>query len=216
MSIHKIILKDSASETEFCLPVTPESFSVSHGVSVEKVKLHGAGEVNLWGEGTLAEIKLAFLLPASERGYAFSGGFTGNPYGAVELLQNWIDSKKILRFIVSDTPVNLPVMPSQLSYGEKDGTGDVYAELTLKEHKALTAVRTESGVPERESESGGVRPNGDQSYTVVKGDTMWAIAKKFYGDPQKCWALASYNGIKNANLIFPGQVIKIPDKGALT
>ena len=50
---------------------------------------------------------------------------------------------------------------------------------------------------------------------VVKGDTLWAIARKYYGDPQLCWRLASYNQIKNANLIFPGQVVRLPDKGAL-
>ncbi|MGN0998138.1 MAG: phage tail tip lysozyme [Faecousia sp.] len=44
-------------------------------------------------------------------------------------------------------------------------------------------------------------------YTVVKGDTLSGIAKK-YGTTYQ--ALAAYNGIANPNLIYVGQKIKIP------
>lgn len=44
-------------------------------------------------------------------------------------------------------------------------------------------------------------------YTVVKGDTLWGIAKRYSTTYQ---ALAAYNGIKNPNLIYPGQKVKIP------
>ncbi|NLT48920.1 MAG: LysM peptidoglycan-binding domain-containing protein, partial [Clostridiales bacterium] len=49
----------------------------------------------------------------------------------------------------------------------------------------------------------------DQSYTVQPNDVLWKIAKKFDTTYQQ---LAEYNGIKNPNLIFPNQIIKIPDK----
>lgn len=44
-------------------------------------------------------------------------------------------------------------------------------------------------------------------HTVVKGDSMWAIAEKYGTTIQK---LADYNGIKNVHLIYVGQKIKIP------
>ena len=53
------------------------------------------------------------------------------------------------------------------------------------------------------------------NYTVVKGDTLWGICRRTYGDGALAWKLAEANGIKNANLIFPGQVVKLPDKGSL-
>ena len=43
-------------------------------------------------------------------------------------------------------------------------------------------------------------------YTVKAGDTLWAIAQKYNTTVD---ALVRLNGIKNANLIFPGQKIKI-------
>ena len=44
-------------------------------------------------------------------------------------------------------------------------------------------------------------------YTVKRGDTLSGIAAKYGTTWQK---LAEYNGIKNANLIYAGQIIKIP------
>lgn len=49
-----------------------------------------------------------------------------------------------------------------------------------------------------------------QTYTVVSGDTLWAIAERFYGDGSKYQAIADASGIDNPDLIFPGQVLTIP------
>lgn len=46
-----------------------------------------------------------------------------------------------------------------------------------------------------------------QSYTVVKGDNLWAICKRQYGDGSKYKEIAEKNNIANPNLIYPGQVI---------
>jgi LysM repeat protein len=44
------------------------------------------------------------------------------------------------------------------------------------------------------------------TYTVKKGDTLWAIAKKYSTTVS---ALAKLNGIENPDLIYPGQKLKI-------
>ena len=50
-------------------------------------------------------------------------------------------------------------------------------------------------------------------YTIEKGDTLWAIASNFYKDGNKYTSIVEANleVIKNADLIYPGQVIRIPD-----
>ncbi|MFI6870556.1 LysM peptidoglycan-binding domain-containing protein [Nocardia sp. NPDC050406] len=48
-------------------------------------------------------------------------------------------------------------------------------------------------------------------YTVVSGDTLSEIALRFYGDGSLFPILAAANGIQNPDLIFPGQVLRIPD-----
>jgi LysM repeat protein len=58
-----------------------------------------------------------------------------------------------------------------------------------------------------------VPPPAESSYTVVRGDTLGAIARRFNTTVQ---ALSSLNGIANPNLIFPGQVLRIPGGGGTT
>jgi LysM repeat protein len=48
-------------------------------------------------------------------------------------------------------------------------------------------------------------------YTVVSGDTLWAIAERFYGDGSQYPKIASANGIANPDLIMVGQVLTIPE-----
>lgn len=53
-----------------------------------------------------------------------------------------------------------------------------------------------------------------QFYTVVKGDTLSKIAKQYYGNAMKYPAIFEANKpmLKDANLIYPGQVLRIPLK----
>ena len=46
-------------------------------------------------------------------------------------------------------------------------------------------------------------------YTVVKGDSLWAIAQKQMGDGTKWKQIYDLNGLKSET-IFPGQFLKIP------
>jgi len=50
-------------------------------------------------------------------------------------------------------------------------------------------------------------------YTIEKGDTLWAIASKYYDDGSKYTHIidANIEVIKNADLIYPGQAIRIPE-----
>lgn len=54
------------------------------------------------------------------------------------------------------------------------------------------------------------------NYVVKRGDTLWAIAAKYLGSGTKYPQIAQENGIKNPNLIYPGQVFRITTGGAVT
>src|SRR5262245_61648202 len=51
----------------------------------------------------------------------------------------------------------------------------------------------------------------DSFYTVIRGDSLFDIAQKFYGDGNKFPIIAQANGIADPDRIFPGQVLRIPD-----
>ncbi len=60
-------------------------------------------------------------------------------------------------------------------------------------------------------------PPGEQAtfYTVQKGDTLSAISKKHYGDPNKYNAIFEANKpmLTHPDKIYPGQVLRIPKLG---
>lgn len=54
----------------------------------------------------------------------------------------------------------------------------------------------------------------DQTHTVVSGDTLSAISKKYYGDANKYMLIfnANKDKLKDPNKIQVGQVLVIPPK----
>lgn len=59
---------------------------------------------------------------------------------------------------------------------------------------------------------GGGGSTGEQTYTVVKGDTLSHIAKQFYGKAGAWQAIfdANRDQLDDPDKIHPGQVLKIP------
>jgi hypothetical protein len=53
-------------------------------------------------------------------------------------------------------------------------------------------------------------PPAARTYTVISGDTLWAISERFYGDGRKYQVIADASGVSNPDLIYPGQVLTIP------
>ncbi len=211
--MRKFIIKASKQIT---LPVTPESFEVSYGRRTETVNIHEVGDVNLPGGLSLGSIKISCLFPA--RPYPFALDY-GDPYGYVEEIKKLIQKAKPVRFIVSDTGVNERVLIEDISYGERDGTGDVYAAITMRGYRAVSAPQTAAvlGAGTTRSEGGGTVA-AEQNYTAVYGDCLCGICRKYYGDGSYALAkkLAAYNSRPDPNILYVGETLKIPPKEALT
>jgi nucleoid-associated protein YgaU len=65
-----------------------------------------------------------------------------------------------------------------------------------------------------ESGSSSTAPSAaGRSYTVQKGDSLSKIAKREYGDAQQWRRIyeANRDVIQNPDLIYPGQVFRIPE-----
>ena len=58
-------------------------------------------------------------------------------------------------------------------------------------------------------ESGSQTISGD-SYTVIKGDNLWTISVRAYGDGYKWVEVAKANNLSNPNLIYAGNVLTLP------
>ena len=92
-------------------------------------------------------------------------------------------------------------------------TGDAATKADYE--KASLIAGNIAGVAEVDNQmtiASGVEMGDSQLHTVEKGDTLWAIATKFYNDGTKYPTIVEANQpmIKDADEIYPGQVLRIP------
>ena len=213
----RMIIKVVETGQEIALPVTPKTFRVSKGQRVETVHIHQAGDAVFSGYAALATVTVDAILPA--RDYPFASREYDDPYEYVRIFKGIVDKGQRVRYIVTGTDVNLLCLLEEVAYGEQDGTGDVYAVLRLRECRQLQAVRVDDGdtgeAPGNTAQPEEDPPDMPDTHTVVRGDTLGRICRKYYGDSGFYPQLAEYNNIPNPNLIYDGDVLKIPPKATL-
>lgn len=206
----KFIFKDG--NKEILLPITPPSFTIGYGTNIETINIHTLGDINIAGYGTLATININCDFPNHDYPFVFSSAELRGPYEYVEMFKKWINDKKVLRFIISDTPINIAVLVQSIDYSEKDGTNDVYAVISLREYREISVAKMETTEMQNKSRPAPADPPiKAKTYTIVKGDTLSGICRKFYGNANLYPKLAKVNNIKNPNLIYTGNTLKIPD-----
>jgi nucleoid-associated protein YgaU len=83
-------------------------------------------------------------------------------------------------------------------------------EATTTPDESASAPEPIDDAAESDGERGEVPAPAGRSYTVESGDTLWAIAERFYGDGSKYQLIADASGIANPDLIHPGEVLTIP------
>lgn len=212
-------LKKSNSD-KFMLPVNPESFSFTEKHNNTSVNVNSIGEVNLIGKKGLKEGTISSFFPNQNYNFGNNSG-RKKPYVYVNTILKWKEEGKPVRLIVGGN-INVQVTIESFKYGEQDGTGDVYYLLGVKEYRAVTVTKvkkkstskkktTKKKTTTKKKRTTENKPK-QKTYTVKKGDCLWNIAKKFYGNGAKYTKIynANKSKIKNPNLIYPGQVLVIP------
>ncbi len=212
----KIILKNTDTGQELTLPVTPERYPMAAGRAVERLDMAVTGQVALPGlQGLFAE-ELEAMLPGQLYPFCVSEAVADPDY-YLEQLTAWSREANVCRYIVAGTGINSPVLLGEISYREEDGSNDVYVTIPLYEYRYLEEAQVELATENSgRAVEGASQPETAKSYTVVKGDSLWEICRKNYGDGTLAYKLATANSIKNPNLIYPGQVLELPDVSVLS
>ena len=108
--------------------------------------------------------------------------------------------------VTYDNPYFVPGATPEPSAG-KDETGE--GELVPLDEKTAEEVTSD---PEKEAKKAlDSLPKAPVRYTVKSGDSLGAIAKKFYGRASKWRVIAEANGITNPASLKVGSVLTIPD-----
>lgn len=199
----------------FKLPVPPKEYTVSRSCNNGTIEVENIGEVSFIGKTGLATATLESFFPNKVYNFCQYRTFP-KPKDCVAIIEKWQNSGKPVRYTITGTNVNMECTIENFEYKEQDGTGDIFFTLELKEYRRIVLetqkVMSASTVkPVVTTSKRPVVKSTAKTYTVVKGDSLWLIAKKVYGNGNRWKEIQNKNKdkIKNANLIYPGQVLLI-------
>lgn len=213
------------------LPVTPEKLELKISNQNKTMNLINEGEINILKKPGLTEIEFECTLPQVKYPYAvYKSGFKGADY-FLDRFESLKTSEDPFQFIVcrrlpNDKKLfntNIKVSMEDYKITEDAGDGfDVKVKVKLKQWRdygtrtisiQIAAAKPVATVEPQREETASPAPATAQTYSVQKGDCLWNIAKRFYGNGAKYTII--YNANRdvvggNPNLIYPGQVLTIP------
>lgn len=118
------------------LPVTPWKYGVTTGQINKTYDIIDFGEALIFGNAKLAKLKFEAWFPAITHKYPYITNVI-EPSVCVEKFVNLKEGKNPVRIIITGSPINAAVAVSEFDYREKDGTGDIYANVTMVEYRDL-------------------------------------------------------------------------------
>lgn len=202
---------------------TPAKLTVKIKGNNKTLVLLNEGEINFLRSPGLTEITVPLVFPML--------GSSRSPSAYLDMLEGLKTSKKTTQFILVraspdgrrlyDTNMTVSVEDYNIVEDAKKGL-DVSVDVNLKqwrdygtktatvEQPAADASQLPTVTVEQERDAS--TAPAAKTYTVKKGDSLWAIAAKYYGKGSEYTKIASANTdkISNPNLIYPGQVLTLP------
>lgn len=204
------------------LPVLPESFNVQVAQKNGTVTINNAGEYSMIGKTGLKSVTISSFFPAQD--YTFAQSV--EPYEYVDKIEAMRTGGKAVTFTIDSTSISFDVLIDSFEYGEKDGTGDVYYTVNLREYRLPEVV------PPKLDETTGLkkqklsylqRTGLNMAKRVLRGESpIHAISgalgeggldskQQGYLTAFKC--VAKQGGLQPGDLIqFMGDKIKVNDK----
>ncbi|MBY2477409.1 LysM peptidoglycan-binding domain-containing protein [Clostridioides difficile] len=203
------------ADNAFRFPILPPSFEINGNATINTSNILGVGDIAVFGGLGLKTIELSSFFPNQEYSFCNYNGFP-KPYDCVNLIQGWMKEGFILRFIITETNVNFECIIADFNYKEQDCSRDVYFNLSLKEYRRIKISKVNAKDDDLSSSIDLPITKGfetkQKTHKVIEGDTLFKIAKKYYGNGdlwQKIYE-ANKDKIKSPNIIQNGWILIIP------
>lgn len=211
------------------LPVQPSELELKIGNNNKTVALINEGQINILKKAELTDITFECEIPQVKYPYAvYKSGFQAASY-FLNYFESLKTSQESFQFIVARAlpngkalfSTNIKVSMEDYKIMEESKNGfDLTIKVKLKQYREYATktvnITLSSSKPQatvQQTRSTEHPAASSQTYTVVSGDCLWNIAKRFYGNGAKYTIIYDANRDVvggNPNLIYPGQVLTIP------
>lgn len=217
-----IYITEIKSGTRVALSMLPETVKLKTSGKFQSYDVMNIGEVKIPKGEKLAAISWSGTLPgASRRSMSYiKSQHWQSPNTLIGTLEGWKKNGSKLKVMVTGTVINHDVYINDFSPQPKGGNGDYEYAISFVQAKDIAIYTTsELGMqpasPSNSNVSTNTRPAAPKktTYTVVRGDCLWNIAKRFLGAGNRYMDIYNANKSvigRNPNLIYAGQVYTIP------
>ncbi len=215
MSKYVIILSDDKIKIK--LPVNPKELEVTSSQAIEKYEILKLGQIAIPSHLGLKQYNFDAEFPYEKLHYVETSSDFKDADACLGQFERWRINKVPIRFMagrfvgsnmVKGNAINTLVLIESLTITERAGEEqDKYVSFRLLEYKEYSKKYKKTGETRNSN-----NPKSTGTYIVKTGDTLWGIAKKYYGDGTKYTNIYNANRkiISNPSLIYPGQKLVIP------
>lgn len=216
-----IYIREKSGTREIRVPIIPEELPFPSGdATVISYEIMDLGTVEVPSGTELDGYGWKSVFPGeNRRNDPLIRGSWINPSTYDSILNDWKAKGTELNLLVTGYPINADVFLKKYNGVATGAFGDISYEIEFKETRdiVVTTTKVETAATTRPAAT-------SSTYTIKKGDTLWAIAKKYYGDGTK-WSTI-YNANKdiiektakkygrkssdNGHWIYPGVTLTIP------
>ncbi|XJZ25946.1 LysM peptidoglycan-binding domain-containing protein [Bacillota bacterium Lsc_1132] len=225
-----ITIKDHNTGAYLVIPVLPDRVEYQEGDKLaDTVSIINLGDVDFLSGSALDTFGWAAEFPAKyDPSYVKTRGLK-QPKQYKEQFKSWKDKGTPLQLICTAAGINERMYLKSFTWDLRN-EGDIYYQVSFKQLKIIAPKKVKSYIPKGPAAEPSNPPPIDiskpsrppapttpqpKSYTVVRGDCLIRIAKKFGISD---WRGQLYNPNKkpngplgsNPSLIYPGQVLKLP------
>lgn len=223
------------------LPINPPSLTIKVGNKNETVDLANGGDMTILKSPALMEISLTARLPqmglsGTQTKLPFTNSRARTASYYIEKMKILKTTKKVFQFVVTRyLPNGQPLFESNITtvlenFTTKEDANegfDILLDITLKQYvEYKTKIYKPNGGNGGDNKSRVERQTEKTNYTIKSGDTLWALAKYFYGNGSLYTKIyeanksviesvakqRGRNSSSNGHWIYPGTKITIPKK----
>jgi nucleoid-associated protein YgaU len=198
---------------KFQFPVNPEEVTISRQKGFDTTTILSYGEFDFPQGEKVKEIAFSSFFPKEYNPAYCTYEDIPDPQEAMNTLNGFLLSKNPLRFIITETAVNVPVIVASHNSIFRGGEyGDVNFDLSLRTWSDMKVAKKAGGTGSKTA-AVNKKPRTDmkekkKTYTVKSGDSLSKIAKLELGDSSQWSRIYQLNKKvigQNPNAIKPGQ-----------